>query len=139
MVHALKEAHRVLVPQGIMVDVRPLSVDIPLEILYEGGRESAGMIDTSPDIELDIAADHAIESILIEQIFIESSKEYFDFAYYWKTINEMEEDLEEFWKDDVILPEAVIQQAHKLINKQRPQTQIRVGLQMKLGKYEKLG
>ncbi len=139
MVHALKEAHRVLVPQGIMVDVRPLSVDVPLEILYEGGRESAGMIDTSPDIELDIAADNAIESILIGRIFIESSKEYFDFAYYWKTIHDLEDDLEEFWKDDVILPEAVILQAHKLINKQRPQTQIRVGLQMKLGKYEKLG
>jgi len=139
MVHALKEAHRVLVPQGIIVDVRPLSVDVPLEILYKGDRESAGMIDTSPDIELDIAADNAIESILIGRIFVESSKEYFDFAYYWKTIHEMEEDLEEFWKDDVILPEAVIQQAHKLINKQRQQTQIRVGLQMKLGKYEKLG
>jgi hypothetical protein len=139
MVHALKEAHRVLVPQGTMVDVRPLSVDVPLEILCEGGRESAGMIDTSPDIELDIAADKAIESILIERIFIESSQDFFDFAYYWKTIKDMEEDLEEFWKDDVILPEAVTQRAHKLMNKRRSQTQIRVGLQMKLGKYEKLG
>jgi hypothetical protein len=139
MVHALKEAHRVLVPQGIMIDVRPLSVDVPLEIIYKGGRESAGMIDMSPDIELDKAADQAIESVVKDRIYIENDKEYFDFAYYWKTIKDMQDDLEEFWKDDVILPEEVIQQASLLFSKQRFQTQIRIGVQMKLGKYEKLG
>jgi hypothetical protein len=137
MVHALKEAHRVLVPQGIMIDVRPLSVDVPLEIIYKDGSESAGMIDMSPDIDNDIAADKAIESVLKERIYKESSKEYFDFAYYWKTIKDMEDDLDEFWKDDVILPDQVIQQARLLFNKRRPQTQIRVGVRMKLGKYEK--
>jgi hypothetical protein len=137
MVHALKEAHRVLLPQGIMIDVRPLSVDVPLEIIYRDGSESAGMIDMSPDIDNDIAADKAIESVLKERIYKESSKEYFDFAYYWKTIKDMEDDLDEFWKDDVILPDQVIQQARLLFNKQRPKTQIRVGVRMKLGKYEK--
>jgi hypothetical protein len=137
MVHALKEAHRVLLPQGIMIDVRPLSVDVPLEIIYRDGSESAGMIDMSPDIDNDIAADKAIESVLKERIYKESSKEYFDFAYYWKTIKDMEDDLDEFWKDDVILPDQVIQQARLLFNKRRPQTQIRVGVRMKLGKYEK--
>ena len=122
-----------------MVDVRPLSVDIPLEILYEGGRESAGMIDTSPDIELDIAADQAIASVVKDRSYKELMSERFDFAYYWEKIKDMEDDLEEFWKDDVILPEQVIQQARLLFSKQRPQTQIRVGLKMKLGKYEKLG
>ena len=39
MVHALKEAYRILAPQGIMIDVRPLSVDVPLEIIYEGGSD----------------------------------------------------------------------------------------------------
>jgi hypothetical protein len=139
MVHALKEAHRVLVPQGIMIDVRPLSVDVPLEIIYKDGRESAGMIDMSPDLELDKAADQAIESVVKDRIYKEHDKEYFDFAYYWKTIKDMQDDLEEFWKDDVILPQGVIQQAGLLFSKQRLQTRIRIGVQMKLGKYEKLG
>lgn len=137
MVHALKEAHRILVPHGIMIDVRPLSVDIPLEIIYRGGRDSAGILDLSPDIDKDIAADRAIESVVKDHIFTQSKVEIFDFAYYWKTIKGMEEDLEEYWKDDVIVPEEVIQRAHMLFKKRHPQTKIRVGVQMKLGKYEK--
>ena len=135
--HALKEAKRVLVPKGIMIDVRPLSVDVPLVIIYQGGSESAGMLDMSPDIELDKAADQAIESVVKDRIYTEHHKEYFDFAFYWKTIKDMQDDLEEFWKDDVILPEGVIEQADLLFSKQRPQTQIRIGVQMKLGKYVK--
>ena len=133
--HALKEAHRNLVPGGIMIDLRPLSLDIPLEIICHGGRESAGMIDTSPGIDLDKAADQAIDTVLKDRTYKELYKEYFDFAYYWKSIKEMEDDLEEFWKDDVILPEGVIERAHMLFNKQHPGTQIRVALKMKLGKY----
>jgi hypothetical protein len=137
MVHALKEAYRILVPHGTMIDVRPLSVDVPLEIIYQGGRESAGMMDMSPDIELDIAADRAIESVLIDKLFTEISTELFDFPFFWKTIKSMQEDLEEFWKDDVIVPEEVFQHARISLRKRRPQTQMRVGVQMKLSKYEK--
>lgn len=136
--HALKEAQQILVPRGIMIDLRPLSVDVPLEVLYEGGRESAGMIDTSPGLELDKAADQAIASVVKDRSYKELINEHFDFAYYWETINDMEDDLEEYWKDDVILPQEVIQQARLLLSKQRSQTQIRVGLKMKLGKYVKL-
>ena len=137
MVHALKEAYRVLIPQGIMIDVRPLSVDVPLEIIYKGGSESAGIIDMSPDIDLDIAADRAIASVVKDRIFVESKVEFFDFAFYWKTLKDMQDYMEEFWKDDVIVPEEVVKQARILMGKLRPQTQIRVGIQMKLGKYEK--
>jgi hypothetical protein len=138
MVHALKEAYRVLSPQGIMIDVRPLSVDVPLEIIYEGGSDSAGMLDLSPDLKLDIAADRAIESVLGDGLYQESFTERFDFAYYWKTLNDIEEDLQEFWKDDVNVPDGVLQQACILFKKRRPQTRIRVGVQMKLSKYIKL-
>ena len=135
--HALKEAHRILVPQGIMIDVRPLSVDVPLEILFAGGSESAGIIDMSPCLGLDMAADRAIESVIMERIFKEVKVEYFDFAFYWTTIKGMEEDIEENWKDEVIIPEEVIRLAHMIFNKRHPQTQIRVGNRMKLGVYMK--
>jgi hypothetical protein len=137
MVHALKEAYRVLIPLGIMIDVRPLSVDVALEIIYKGGSESAGMIDMSPDIDLDIAADRAIASVVKGRIFAESKVEFFDFAFYWNTLKDMQNYMEEFWKDDVIVPEEVVKQARILMGKLRPQIQIRVGIKMKLGKYEK--
>jgi hypothetical protein len=138
MVHALNEAHRILIPTGILIDVRPLSVDVPLEVIYQGGGESAGMIDMSPDIELDRAADRAIESVLTDQLYRESWVENFDFPYYWKTFRDMKVDLDEYWMTDVIIPEEVLQRARILFRKRRPQTQILVRVRMKLGKYTKL-
>ncbi len=137
MVHALKEAHRVLVPQGIMVEVRPLSVNVPLEIVYAGGSESAGIVDMSPGVGKDQCVDRAIESVILDRMYIESKVEYFDFTYNWKTIKGMEDDLEENWKDEVVIPEEVIKQAHVLFDKWRPQSQLRVAARMKMGKYEK--
>jgi hypothetical protein len=122
-----------------MIDVRPLCVDVPLEIVFNGGSASAGIIDLSPDIGRDVAADRAIDSVIVERIYEEAKVEYFDFAYYWKTFQDMEEDLEENWKDEVVIPEEVWRRAHMLFNKRRVQTKIRVGVRMKLGIYEKQG
>jgi len=135
-VHALKEAHRVLVVQGTMIDVRPLSVDVPLELVDNGGKISAGMIDTSPGIEMDRAADRAIETILSEGFFQEVSQELFYFNYYWKTYRDMKADLNETWKTDVIISDMVLQRAQK-IKRQRPHSQLCVGVQMRLVKYSK--
>ena len=137
MVHALNEAYRILAPHGILIDVRPLSLDVPLEVIYQGGCDSAGLINISPDLELDIAADQAIESALIDNLFTEVSKEYFDFPYFWKTMKDFLEHLKGYWKDDVNVSDKVIQQAREYIRIRRHQTQIRVGVQMKLAKYEK--
>src|SRR4030042_5474966 len=138
MVHALKEAHRILEPHGIIVDVRPLSIDVPLEVIYKGGNESAGMIDMSPGRPIDLAADQAVDTVIIDQLFTESMIEYFYFTYYWTTMEGMEEDIEENWKDEIIIPVEVGQRAHMLINQQRLETQIRFAARMKLGIYVKL-
>lgn len=138
MVHALNDAHRVLVQHGTMIDVRPYSIDVPLEIISRGGSESAGMIDMSPDIELDKAADRAIVTGLSENLFQEVSKEWFYFAYYWRTFRDMKVDLDEYWKDEVIIPDEVFKRAWLLLKTRQPERQIRVGIKMKLAKYEKL-
>ena len=137
MVHALYEAWRVLVPQGILFDLRPLSNDMPLEILFSGGCESAGLVDLSPDIEHDIAADQAINIAVSEGIFKELKSEVFDYRYYWNNVEEMKADLDEEWKDDVILPDEVLQRAFFLFNNHPGQSRVRFPLQMKLGKFVK--
>ena len=137
MVHALKEVHRILVPQGIMIDVRPLCVDVPLEFVHAGGSESAGLMDLSPDIESDIAADKAVDCVIKESLYHESGLEYFDFVFYWKTLKGMEEHIEENWKAYMVIPEQVRQRARILYHQRRPQTRIRIGWRMKLGIYGK--
>jgi hypothetical protein len=137
MVHALEEAWRILVPYGMMIDVRPLCVDVPLEVVYEGGRESTGIVDLSPEIDRDIAADQAINSLVMNGKYKVANIEYFDYAYYWNSFNAMVTDFEERWKDEIIIPRDVIRKARTLYQQKRPKTQFRLGMRMKLGKYEK--
>ncbi len=137
MVHALKEAWRVLVAHGFMIDVRPLCIDVPLEVVFSEAAKSAGMLDLSPDIKRDITSGRAIETIIAAGIFKEEKLELFDFAYYWNTLEEMQEDLDENWKDEIVIPEGVLGRAQALFKKQPSKPKIRISVRMKLGVYEK--
>jgi len=137
MVHALKEAHRVISPGGIMIDVRPLSTDGPLEIVYAGGSDSAGLIDMSPGADLDREADQAIDTVFAAGFYKEINIEYFDFAYYWETVEGMEEDIEQNWQGELVITEEVWAKAHQLFDMQRPDTKVRIVVRMKLGVYTK--
>jgi hypothetical protein len=137
MVHALKEAWRVMAPQGIMMDIRPLSVDTPLEVISGEMRQLAGIVDMSPDLKYDIAADQAIETVRREGIFIEKQVDEFEYVYYWKTFHGMMADFEERWKDEIIVPEDVINKAQQFYKENRPNGMLRLGMRMKAVKYEK--
>ena len=137
MVHALQEAWRVLAPGGVMIDVRPLCVDVPLEILTPAGSESAGLVDMSPEIDKDIASDAAIQAVIGDGLYKMVEQEYFDFAYYWNSIREFKADLDERWKDEVILPIEVLKQARALFKKQQDDARLRIRIRMKLAKFTK--
>lgn len=134
--HALKEASRILIHNGIMIDVRPLSIDVPLEILNPIGADSAGMIDLSPERELDLVADKAINEVLSQQQYCQVKKENFDFTYYWNTVDEMKADLEEYWQDEVIISEETWENARRLLVNEPPGARLRVRILMQLGVYE---
>jgi len=139
MVHALKEAWRVLVPRGVLVDVRPLSLNTPLEIIYEGCSEIAGIVDMSPGLAYDRDVDRAIEVVTTDRLYTETWSEYFSYTYYWKTIKGMQEDIKENWQGEVIITNEVWQQARALIKKLGPKAKLRLAAQMKLALYLKQG
>ena len=95
------------------------------------------MLDLSPDIQRDINSGRAIETILTAGIFKEEKVEFFDFAYYWNTLEEMLADVEENWKDEIVIPEAVLGRAQALLKKSRSKPKICFKVRMKLGVYEK--
>jgi hypothetical protein len=57
MVHALREACRVLILHGFLIDLRPYCVEAPLEVVFEDGMEPAGLANTSMSQPDDQAAD----------------------------------------------------------------------------------
>ena len=137
MVHALKEAWRVLKPRGFIIDLRPLPIDVPLEVVYEGGCEATGMVDMTLNWEFDVAPDKAIDQVLGEGIFVQNVLETFDYAFYWRTYHGMVVDLEENWKGDLEVPEDVFENARKIYLDHRPKSRMRLPLKMKLGVYIK--
>jgi hypothetical protein len=137
MVHALDEAWRVLVPQGTMVDLRPLCLDAPVDVRYREKNEFAGIIDMSPDIADEIAADKAVKGVVSGGLFAELSVERFEIAYYWKTVKGMMAELHTRWMDDIIIDESVIRNAYELFARHRGDKKVRIRLQMKLAKYGK--
>ncbi len=139
MVHALKEAWRVLTPRGVMIDLRPLCLDAPVEIVFNELKEFAGMADMSPDIDSEKAADQAIRSVLSEGFYQDLTVERFEIAYYWATVRGMMADMRNRWKGDVIIEESVVQRAYELFRKHRGPKKVKFVLQMKLSKYEKQG
>ncbi|MGA2490463.1 MAG: hypothetical protein ABSF99_09830, partial [Anaerolineales bacterium] len=112
-------------------------VEAPLEVVFEEGIQSAGLVDTSMSQPDDLAADKAIDSITQAGTIKELKSEYFDCAYYWDSVKEMLVDMNEKWKDDVVIPEQVVRRASTLFKKHRPHARIRLWIRMKLVVYEK--
>ncbi len=139
MVHALKESWRVLAIGGIMIDVRPLSVPVPLEIVHAGGMDVAGTADLSPGLEYDLAADRSIETVLVEGLFSQSTSQNFDYVYYWNTFHGMLVDFKERWEGEIILSNDVFENARLLYRQKRPSARMRLPMRMKIAKYIKLG
>jgi len=137
MVHALREARRVLVPRGILIDLRPININAPLEIVTPTSCFPAGMVDMGFNIADDIAADNAFQDTLRAGSLTEIQADYFDFAYYWNTVVEMKADMDDRWKDDAVISDSVLHQAHLLFDQYRDQGRVRLRIRKKLIKYEK--
>jgi hypothetical protein len=137
MVHALGEVWRVLKPAGIVIDLRPISVDIPLLILTATGWKSAGPVDNSPDRVHDTAANRAIRTAVHDRLFIRLKQEYFNVNYYWNDLKELRMDAEGRWKGDVIISKEIWQQARLLFKSGSGKKRIRIPFRKKLITYQK--
>jgi hypothetical protein len=83
MVHALREATRVLVPKGFLIDLRPLSVDAWLEVSDNGKWVGACPLDAAPGRRDDMACQDALGSLLREDALELEVEQSFDSAIYW--------------------------------------------------------
>lgn len=138
MGHALNEALRVVVPRGTIIDLRPYTLENPIEILSKDRIESAGIADLSLNRALDLSADHAFEIAVKDGKLTVTRSEMFDVAYYWKSVDEMFAEFEDKWKDDIRVPGGVKAKAFELFNQHQGKARLRLQMPMKLVVYNKV-
>lgn len=110
MVHALEEIRRVLVRDGILIDLRPLVDGWPIEVVTARGREQAGHVTDLPQaLEEDAAANDAMARGEQAGLLRRDREELFPFHYTWDSPREMQEYLEQEWEDFAGVEEAAWQ------------------------------
>ncbi len=106
MVHALNEIHRVLAPNGILIDLRPLADRWPIEVASAREVKEAGRVSDLPvGLEDDRAANEAMARTEAQKQFVRKREEFFPLFYYWDTPNEMKEYIDEEWADFIAIDE----------------------------------
>ncbi|SRR6266545_3940382 len=91
MVDALKDVWRVLVDDGTLVDLRPISADYELELVTLEARIPIGHTDTSPRSEDDAAADAAAAWAVKEGLFVLRRRTELDVDIFWDSVPDLED------------------------------------------------
>jgi hypothetical protein len=136
MVHALEESWRVLTPDGVLVDTRPLSGDVRLDVIADSGTKFAGFVDDSSSIPYDEASDQALETALGKGLFLKEEETDFIFADYWDTLEQLRSYTEENWEMTHI-PEKVWHKAEDLVSQSEGAVQIRISDKNLFTRYRK--
>jgi hypothetical protein len=96
MVHALREAHRVLKPNGLLLDLRPGLKHRRVGLSRTGGWRLVGTM--RENFSDDRAANAAVARILREGLFERERQMKLDLKRYLETLNDLEKWLDEYSK-----------------------------------------
>ena len=106
MVHALDEVRRVLAPDGILIDLRPLADNWRVEVVSLREVKRTGRVEDLPvQTNGDVAANAAIQAAEKRGWFKREQDELFPLFYSWDTPSEMEEFVDDDWSDFVGMEE----------------------------------
>jgi hypothetical protein len=140
MVHALSEIRRVLVADGVLIDLRPLLDRWNLEVSWTGGYHEAGRAtDLAEPRADDAAANAAIEEQTASGRFRLEAQESFPLFYYWDTPKEMEAYLAEEWSDVISVEGSVWRDLRSSWASAGADARVRIRMKMLISRLRKSG
>ena len=138
MVHALAECRRVLQVCGRLIDLRPHGSGWPVEIVGQGTRILAGQLDDVLGKSDEIASDNAVSEAVRRGWFEKENEEFFEYAYYWDTVDKMNEFIEAEWCEFAAVPDNFLSETRRLVQSTSEPVQIRIRRTMLIASYRKL-
>jgi hypothetical protein len=138
MVHALKEIHRTLTTNGILIDLRPLADRWLVEVV--SGRQvhvTGRLTDLPAGLSDDNAANGAVKESVTRGWFIREQEQFFPAYLYWDDPDEMSAYIAERWTDFVKLEEDTLQAAQASWNTAGEDKRVRIKLKMLLTRWRK--
>jgi ubiquinone/menaquinone biosynthesis C-methylase UbiE len=111
MVHALEEIHRLLKPNGVLIDIHPVSESSPIEIHQSGNIDLVGYLSVRQWCIDFQQADNALTEITQRGLFAVEQEGVFDSLTYYSSAEEMrtslKESIDKFARDAQLAGEAV--------------------------------
>jgi hypothetical protein len=139
MVHALSEIHRVLVSDGVLLDLRPLCDNWHIEVFSSREtRETGRVTDLSLGLEDDSAANKAMANAESNGWFKREHEEFFPIHYEWDTASEMEKWIDEEWENYIGLEDDVRRATRSAWALGDGDSRVRVKVKMLLTKWRKI-
>ena len=139
MVHALREIRRVLIPDGILIDMRPLAEQWQIEVVSVNEFKETGRVMDLPDqVNGDIAANQAVKEAEARGWFKRDQEEFFPFYYSWDTPSEMEEFIDDDWADFIDLSEEAKKATRSAWAVGNADSRVRVRMKVLMTRWKKL-
>ena len=135
MVHALTEAHRVLKPNGILIDLRPSHKHRRIGLGEGKDWQMVGAMRENFDD--DLAADRAVKQVIRAGLFHQEPLIEFDLDRVIDTLSDLRAWLNEFNVDQLPTHEWLYQKVERALEKKPAGTKIAVRGLMRLGVLKK--
>ena len=135
--HALSEIRRVLIPNGILIDLRHVLDRWQIEVASTREiRETGRMQDFPLGLADDAAANQSVASAAQNGWFTREEEEFFPFIYSWDSPNEMQEWIEDEWEGFIDLDEQTKQAARSAWASADADARVRVKMKMLIAKWK---
>ena len=139
MVHALSEIRRVLVPDGILIDLRPMLDHWQVQVVSARQIQDTGRLKDYPaGLADDKAANQAMAKSEAEGLFTREDEEFFLIDYSWDTPREMEEWIQDEWQDFIDLDEEARQATRSAWAVGDADSLVRVRVKMLITRWRKI-